>query len=165
MRELEYDLAGERGLDDASGIIREVKVFGAVGLAMQGQSVAGAHAKRPGVEHLALGVEDEDVILLVGGDQEESSVGRLHHLMAVFDGVLGLVGLAPEFVDAVAELAVPDDGAVIRRRGAGLREQARGRQRGEAGGEEGTSGEGRHEDKMRDERWMIKDVRWKMADG
>jgi hypothetical protein len=45
--------------------------------------------------------------------------------MAIFDGVLGLVGLTPELVDAVTERAVADDGTVMHRRGSGLGEHSR----------------------------------------
>jgi hypothetical protein len=38
--------------------------------------------------------------------------------------VLGLVGLTPEFVDAVTEFAVADDGTVMHRRCSGLGEHA-----------------------------------------
>ena len=86
------------------------------------------------------------------GDEEEASVRGLDHLMAIFDGVLGLVGLAPELVDAIAELAMSDDCAVMGWGGSGLREQARRREGGYAGGEEGTSGERRHWKKMTDDR-------------
>jgi hypothetical protein len=68
--------------------------------------------------------------------------------MAILDGVLGLVGLTPELVDAVAELAVPDDRAMVRRRRPGLGKHARSSQGGQAAGEEGTSGERRHLKKM-----------------
>ena len=50
--------------------------------------------------------------------------------MAILDGVLGLVGLTPKLVDAVTELAVPDDRAVVRRRRPGLGKHARSSQSG-----------------------------------
>jgi hypothetical protein len=72
--------------------------------------------------------------------------------MAIPDGVLGLVSLTPEFVDAVTELAVPDDRAVVRWSASGLRQQSRSSQGGQATGEEGTTGERRHWKKMTDGR-------------
>jgi hypothetical protein len=64
--------------------------------------------------------------------------------------VLGLVGLTPELVDAVTELAVADDGTVMHRRGPGLGEHARRSQRSDTTGKEGTTGERRHLKKMTD---------------
>jgi hypothetical protein len=66
--------------------------------------------------------------------------------MAIFDGVLGLVGLAPKLIHAVAKLAMSDDRAVMGWGSSDLGEQARRREGGYAGGEEGTSGERGHED-------------------
>jgi hypothetical protein len=48
-----------------------------------------------------------------------------------------------------------DDRTVMRRGGSGLCEQARRREGGYAGGEEGTSGEKRHWKKMTDEGWWM----------
>ncbi|TAE78805.1 MAG: hypothetical protein EAZ84_00340, partial [Verrucomicrobia bacterium] len=67
-----------------------------------------AQAAELGVDDFAVQVEDEDIVLLMVGDEVESAVAGLDHLMAILDGVLGLVGLTPKFVDAVTELAVPD---------------------------------------------------------
>jgi hypothetical protein len=75
--------------------------------------------------------------------------------MAVLDGILGLVGLAPELIHAVAELAMSDDRTVMRRGGSGLCEQARRRHRSNAAGEEGTSGERVHCER----RWKMDDER------
>jgi hypothetical protein len=72
--------------------------------------------------------------------------------MAIFDGVLGLVGLAPELIHAVAELAMSDDRAVMGWGGSSRCEQLRRSHRSDAAGEEGTSGERRHWKKMTDDR-------------
>jgi len=106
------------------------------------------HADGPCVDDLAVHVEDEDVVLLVVGDEVEASVAGLDHLMAVLDGVLRLFGLTPELVHAVTELAVPDDRAVMRRRRPGLGQQSRRGESGDTGGEEGTTGERGHLEKM-----------------
>ena len=64
--------------------------------------------------------------------------------MAILDGVLGFVGLAPELVYAIPELAMPDDRSVVGGSGAGLGDQSRGREGDGAGGEKRTSGKGGH---------------------
>lgn len=75
-----------------------------------------AEAKRPRIEEPARGVKDEDVVRAMVGEQEEAAVAGLNHLVAVSDGVGFGVGLAPEFVDAVAKPAVADERSMMRRR-------------------------------------------------
>ena len=64
----------------------------------------------PGVEDGAVGFEDEELVVGVVADHEESAVFHLHHFVAVEDGVVAaLAGGDPVFDDTVAVGAVSDE--------------------------------------------------------
>ena len=71
-----------------------------------------AELEGPTIEQFAGGIEDEDVVLLVIGEEEEAAVSGLDHFVAVFDGVTGGGSLAPVFLDAITEVAMADGDAI-----------------------------------------------------
>ena len=74
------------------------------------EAVTAGPSGAPGVEDGAIGFEDEELVVGVIADHEESAVLHLDHLVAVEDGVVAaLAGGDPVFDDAVAVAAVADD--------------------------------------------------------
>ena len=135
---VEADLGDATGLAVAAGTglpeagVGDEEEFLAILVGIR-ETVTAGPSGAPGVEDGAIRFEDEELVVGVIADHEESAVLHLDHLVAVEDGVVAaLAGGDPVFDDSVAVAAVADDSVFGGVRGGA---QALGPGGGSSGGE------------------------------